>query len=91
LGSTFNEAKLELLSKTNRRLVFVIDKDPNGAHLAESVLKAGWEITFAPDGAEDLNNSVQRFGKVWTAAQLIKNIPHDAASANLLLKFKCRK
>lgn len=90
LGSKLSDAKLELLSKSNRRLVFVIDKDKNGAHFADAILQCGWEITFAPRGADDLNQSVQRFGRSWTARQLIKNIPQDDASARLAISFNCK-
>lgn len=90
LGSKLTDAKLELLSKTNRRLVFVIDKDKNGKSFAESVLDAGWEITFVPDGADDINKSVQRFGRSWTAQQLMKNIPKDADVARLSIKLNCK-
>lgn len=90
LGSKLTDAKLELLNNTNRRLVFVIDKDKNGASLAENVLRAGWEITFAPDGAEDLNKSVVRFGRSYTAQQLIQNIPRSAGEAELAIKVRCR-
>jgi DNA primase len=91
LGSkNLTEAKIELLANTRRRLVFVIDKDDNGRKFAESVLKAGWEITFAPEGADDLNKSVQRFGKAWTAQQIIKNIPKNLDQAMLALKLNCK-
>jgi DNA primase len=90
LGSKLNDAKIELLSKTSRRLVFVIDKDINGKHLAEDVLKHGWDITFAPDGASDINDAVQRFGRAWTAYQLMKNIPQSAMSAQLAINMNCR-
>ena len=89
-GSSLNEAKTQILSKSNRRLVFVIDKDRNGKVLAEKVLKRGWEITFCPDGAEDLNKSVQRFGKTWTAYQLIKNIPTTPDLARLAINLNCK-
>ena len=89
LGSKLSDAKLELLSKTNRRLIFVIDKDKNGASFAQAILRCGWEITFVPDGATDINQSVQRFGRSWTARQLIKNIPQDEASARLAISFNC--
>lgn len=89
LGSKLTEAKIELLAQTKRRLVFVIDKDKNGRSLAESVLEAGWEITFAPDGADDLNTSVQRFGRAWTAQQLMKNIPRNRDEAALSLRMRC--
>ena len=90
LGSKLSDAKLELLDKSSRRKIFVIDKDKNGASFAEAVLQAGWEITFAPDGASDVNHSAQRFGRSWTIRQLIKNIPKDDASARLAISFNCK-
>lgn len=89
LGSKMSEAKIELLAKTHRRIVFVIDKDPNGRHLAESVLKAGWEIAFAPDGAEDLNNSVSRFGLSWTIYEVMKSIVPAGDAARLAININC--
>lgn len=90
IGSKLNPSKVELLSKSPRRLIFVIDKDANGRLLAEEVLQHGWEITFAPDGAEDLNKSVIRFGQAWTALSLMNNIPKDASSAQLMINLKCK-
>lgn len=90
LGSKLNDAKIELLSKTHRRLVFVIDKDKNGKHLAEDVLSRGWEIAFAPDGADDINKAAQRFGKIWTIQQLFKSIPKTASEAQLAINMNCR-
>lgn len=89
LGSKFTDAKLELLSRSRRRLVFPIDKDGNGKKLADAVLAAGWEITFVPNGATDINQSVQRFGRAWTAQQLIKNIPKNRDEAELAIKLNC--
>lgn len=89
LGSKLTDAKKELLSKTTRRLIFVIDKDRNGAHLAKEVLSLGWEITFAPNGADDVNKSIQRFGKIWTIQQLFENIPLTASEAQLAINMKC--
>ena len=90
LGSKLNEAKVALLQESSRRLVFVIDKDKNGQHLAEDVLKRGWEIAFTPDGATDLNNSVQRFGMAYTIYGMMQNIPKDADAARLLITLNCR-
>lgn len=89
LGSKMSEAKIELFAKTRRRIVFVIDKDQNGRHLAESVLTAGWEIAFAPDGAEDLNNSVSRFGLSWTIYELMKSIVPAGDAARLAININC--
>jgi hypothetical protein len=90
LGSQLSEAKADLLSKTQRRLIFVIDKDKNGAHLAQEVINRGWEIAFAPNGAADINASVQRFGLSWTIFELMKSVPKDNDGANLSIKMNCR-
>lgn len=90
LGSQLSEAKADLLSKTQRRLIFVIDKDKNGAHLAQDVINRGWEIAFAPNGAADINASVQRFGLSWTIFELMKSVPKDNDGANLSIKMNCR-
>lgn len=90
LGSKLNAAKIELLNQTRRRLVFVIDKDKNGKHLAEEVIEQGWNITFAPNGANDLNESVRRFGFAWTAREIMKSIATSKASAQLLINTNCR-
>jgi hypothetical protein len=88
-GSKLTPAKTELLHKSNRKLIFVIDKDSNGKHLADSVMREGWQIVFVPDGASDLNNSVVRFGKTWTAYNLIKSISSDADSMQLNININC--
>jgi len=90
LGSKLNDAKIELLSKSSRRLVFVIDKDANGKHFAEDVLEKGWEIAFTPDGTEDVNQSVQRFGLSYTIYEMIKRTTKDPDQARFLIRQNCR-
>lgn len=90
LGSKLNPAKSEILSKSRRRLVFVVDKDKNGGHLAQAVLANGWDIAFAPAGARDLNESVCRFGLSWTIYELIRSIPKSKDRAELSIKMQCR-
>lgn len=73
LGSTLSVAKIEILRKTKRRIIFVIDRDGNGNSLGEEALKAGWEITFVDIKAKDINDSFIKFGKEYTAYSLMKN------------------
>lgn len=89
LGSHIS-SKLDILRTTSRRCIFVIDKDSNGKALAEEVLKYGWEITFAPHLTDDINHSVQRFGKIWTASQLLANICKNRDDAELKLRLYCK-
>jgi hypothetical protein len=73
LGSKLNAAKIELLKRTKRRIIFVVDRDSNGGHLGEAVIDNGWELTFVDPNAEDVNDSVVKFGKIYTVYTLIKN------------------
>lgn len=90
-GSSLNEAKIHLLSQAKRNLIFIIDKDGNGKHLAEKVLqlKLG-RISFLPDSADDLNKSVQIYGKLWTAYQIMNNIPNNDDSAKMMIDLYCK-
>ena len=73
LGSSLNAAKIEILKKTRRRIIFVIDRDKTGNLLGKEALEAGWEITFVDVRASDINDSFVKFGKEFTAYSLIKN------------------
>lgn len=73
LGSSLNQAKLEILKRTKRRLIFVIDRDQTGGELGKTVLANGWELTFVDIRAADINDSVVKFGLPYTAYSLIKN------------------
>ena len=90
LGSKLSEAHKLLIERSPRNLVFVLDKDKNGKSLGQTVLSLGHQITFAPDGAADINESVQRFGLIWTVNELMKNIPKSRDAALVSLNFNCR-
>lgn len=84
LGSTISEAKLQILQQTRRRICVVIDRDDNGGRLAQLALSYGWEITFPPKNAKDANDSVKRFGKLFTLFTLMRNmtVPTGLKTAN---------
>jgi hypothetical protein len=73
LGSSLNEAKKELLHKTKRRIIFVVDRDGVGGALGEEVIHEGWELTFVDQNSTDVNDSVQRYGTMYTMYTLMKN------------------
>jgi hypothetical protein len=74
LGSELTAAKLEVLNKTKRRKVVVVDRNNNGKMLAEVALKNGWEITFPPEGTSDTNDSVCKHGLIYTMWTLMRGI-----------------
>lgn len=74
LGSSLNAAKLEILKKCRRRLIFVIDRDKTGGTLGHQVIENGWQISFVDKRASDANDSVVRFGLPYTIYSLLKNV-----------------
>lgn len=72
LGSKLNETKLEILNRCHRRKIVVVDRDKTGKNLAELALQHSWDITFPPE--DDVNNSVQKYGLMFTTWSLMKNI-----------------
>lgn len=73
LGSILNQPKIEVLSRCRRRKIFVVDRDQNGARLADIALKQGSEVTFAPIGTKDVNDSIQKHGRLFTIWALLQN------------------
>lgn len=88
-GGAANANKTHFLKQTKRKLIFVIDKNDVGAKTAYYALENGWDITFAPDGSSDINDSVIKYGKMWTAMELVKAIPKDRNQALLRVKLYC--
>jgi hypothetical protein len=89
LGSSLSETKIEILKKTNRKLIFVIDKDANGRSLGEKVFdeKLG-SITFCSydkNIKSDVNKMMQETGKIWTITQLINNEITSEKQAKFML------
>ncbi len=82
-GSSLNAAKIEILRKCGRRLIFVIDRDKTGSELAKQVLENGWELTFVDRRANDANQSVQLFGLPFTIYTLMKNVTRNPAMSML--------
>lgn len=74
LGSVLNRTKIELLQRSKRRLIFVIDRDENGHALGKMALANNWEITFVDVNADDIADSINKFGKIYTAYSLMKNV-----------------
>ena len=91
LGSTLNESKLAAINKSRCRKIVIIDRDKNGAVLALLALQNSWEITFPPEGVQDVNASVQKYGLLFTILTLVRNttIPNALKSADgLTVKSK---
>jgi|LakMenEpi03Aug12_release.lakeMendotaPanAssembly.Ray.scaffolds.fasta_scaffold05161_17 hypothetical protein len=93
LGSKLTESKIELLRKSRRELVFVIDKDANGQSLAFHVLKEKLgSITFVTNPSTtkskaDISSRIVETGKIWTMYELLQNRIYDEKKAKLYINF----
>ncbi len=91
IGSKLNEAKLEILAKSRRELIFIIDKDKNGLQVAKKVLEYQLgSITFSPGDKTDVNTSILKYGKLWTIYEMLKNKTSIKFNVDLLTGMNCR-
>lgn len=89
LGSVLSEEALTILKRTKRRVIFVIDKDKKGKALGMQVIDNGWEITTAPTGTDDINDSIVKNGKLFTVYHLLTNT-YSGFNAKVQLNLKCK-
>jgi hypothetical protein len=81
LGAALNEAKIEILKRTRRRIIFVIDRDRTGGELGRAVIDSGWEFSFVDPRVKDPNESVVRFGLPYTIYYLLRNANRSLRTA----------
>lgn len=89
IGSELNDVKKELLKKIKRRIIFIIQRDKNGKKLAYEALKNGWEISFPPEGFNDVNSAICETGISWTINMIMKNIPKNQIEAKMSIELNC--
>ncbi len=92
VGSKLYKARIEAFKRTKRRLIFVIDKKDkqnNGYNLGIDAVKNGWEITAVDGVATDVNDSVNKYGKLFTVKSLIENTKSDF-EAQVFLETVCK-
>lgn len=74
LGSKLNQAKVELLNKTRRDKVVIVDRDTPGGALGHAAISNGWKVSFVPVGCSDVNDSVLQFGLLYTIRYVVSHI-----------------
>lgn len=88
-----SEWKLNELRKAanrGRKIVFVVDKNQVGADLGMAALKEGWSVVVLPDGVDDANHGLRRFGKLWLLNHLASTAV-DGIAGQVLLRMKCSR
>lgn len=90
LGSSLSAMKLEILKRYDKEHIFIVDNDGNGYKLGMEALKHGFAITHLTAISDDANKSVERFGRLWTINDLVKNIKHGF-EAQVFLETHCKE
>jgi DNA primase len=87
LSSTISPAQKEILTKVKKDKVVIVDRDENGVSLASQALAYGWKVALLPNGANDVNHSVTKFGIVHTVHYLMTHIMAPSMQTEMELKF----
>jgi len=92
LGSTLTEFKRTELRKVaqRRRVIFVIDKNANGAKLGNEVLVGpdNWFVACFPDNYEDANDALQKLGRLWVITHLASTACREL-QGKMMLRINC--
>jgi hypothetical protein len=88
LGSEISQAQRQLIQQLNKEVIVVPDRDHAGKKLVNYAIEYGWSVSF-PDwnsDIKDINDSVQKCGKVPTLLNIIKNV--ESFDVKIKLKSK---
>lgn len=77
-----------LISKLQREIIVVADKDQAGVKLINQAINWGWSVSFPDweDNVKDINDSVLRYGKIYTLWSILKNRESNALKIKLRTK-----
>jgi hypothetical protein len=83
LGSVLNEAKLEVLKRSRRRLIFVMDPDKTGDGYVKQALDRDWEVSFFDKRGMDANQTVIEHGLPYAIYTLLKNATRNRTAQDI--------
>ena len=73
LGSEIKDQQALLINNLNTRVIVVPDKDEAGQKIVDQALELGWGVSMPPwdDDIKDVNEAVQKYGKIYTLHTII--------------------
>ena len=87
--NTINENQAELLSRLNRKIIFVPDRDKTGLTTCDRALELGYSVSIPnwDDGIKDVNDAVVRYGKLPTLLSILQS----ATTSKVKIEMQRRK
>ena len=89
MSNEISPQQRNLISKLQREIVVVPDRDQAGKKLIEQAVEWGWSVSF-PDwdsDIKDINDSVNRYGKIYTLWSILKNRESNTLKIKLRTKL----
>jgi len=85
--NVINNDQVEIISRLNRRIIFVPDQDKTGLSLCDQALELGYEVSIPEwdNNIKDINDAVVSYGKFSTLLSIIQ------ASTNNKIKVEMRR
>lgn len=89
LGATISDYQIRLLSKLNREIIVVPDRDKTGMKVCDRALELGYKVSIPEWSSDikDVNDAVKKYGKLPT----ILSILESASSSKITVEMKRKK
>lgn len=78
----------QIISKLQRPVIVVPDRDEAGLKLIEQAIEWGWSVSMPEwdNGIKDINDSVKMRGKIYTLLDIVRNAESNALKIKLRMK-----
>ena len=88
LTNRCSETQAQIIDSLAREIILVPDRDNSGQKLINDALKYGWSVSFPEwqTDIKDVNDAVQRYGKLFTLKTIIDAKQTNSLKINLLRK-----
>jgi hypothetical protein len=73
MENDLSKDQIELLKRSNRRLVLIPDNNGDSNTLLEIFLNNNWGVSFVDQSVKDVTESIKKFGKLKTCYDIAKN------------------
>ncbi len=88
LGAEIMDKQALLINRLNRQVIVVPDRDSDGARTVEQAINNRYSVSMPdwPDGVKDINDAVQKLGKLQTLYKIISQTEHNELKIKLRAK-----
>lgn len=89
LGAEVKDSQNWLLKQLGKEIILVPDRDHEGPRTIEQAIEYGWSVSMPdwPDGVKDVNDAVQKLGRLATLYLII----NSKESNNLKIQLRAKK